>query len=233
MRKTDPKDPYDRDLFLIPAVPSSGTSALAGVLHHLGVNMGNVEPEKNIEKRGYVMYEDSDTWKYCTLQQEDPLKVDNGRLSRTAFRFRSYINYRFMNDPPGPIGAKIPGVLCIHDPELESLPIITLNVYRQFEKCIASDRKTMWNAGKYDKIKDNPDLVMHFNKLRAADLGACVAGKMDLLTIHEPIVNITFDELVGNKEEVVPLIAGACELECTDEQIKSAIDFLDKDKKHS
>lgn len=233
MTNKDPLDPYDRELILIPAVPSSGTSALAGVLYHLGVNMGVINAEENMKKRGYVMFEDADTWKYCSLAYEDPDDKVLGRLSRTTFRVRSYINYRFINDPPGPIGAKIPGVLCTHDPDLSSLPIITLDVYRHFEKCVASDRKTMFKLGRYDDIKDSPELITHFNKLRAADLGACVAGKMDILTNHDPLVSVTFDELVANKEEIVPKIAETLELESTEEQIQAAVDFLDKDKKHS
>jgi hypothetical protein len=49
-------DNSDRKLFLIPAVPSSGTSALAGVLHHLGVYMGNIDREKALQGRGYEMF---------------------------------------------------------------------------------------------------------------------------------------------------------------------------------
>lgn len=63
-------------------------------------------------------------------------------------------------------------------------------------------------------------------------MGSCYVAKMDILTYHEPAVNLTFDELVSEKEEMVPQIAEALGLESTEEQIQNAINFLDKDKKH-
>jgi hypothetical protein len=225
-------DNSDRKLFLIPAVPSSGTSALAGVLHHLGVYMGNIDREKALQGRGYEMFEDTNAWKWCALQHQ----VEGeylGRLSRTAFRLRSYVNHRLLYDPPGPVGAKIPGVMCNYDPDLPSLDVVTLNVHREFEQCVVSDRKTLVRQGKYEAIKDNIDQILAFNRMRAGDLGACVAAKLELFTYHDPIVNLTFTELVEKKEEMVPKIAETLGLEPSDEQLEAAINFLDKDKKHS
>jgi len=221
----------DKKLFLIPAVPSSGTSALAGVLHHLGVYMGTLDSEKAHEKRGYDMFEDMDTWKFASTLNAGE-KLSEGKLSRSSFRLRAYINHRLIYDPPGPSGAKIPAVFCVYDPEPKDLDIITLNVQRQFETCLASDRSIMIKAGKYDDIMDDWIKVASFNRLRAGDLGACVAGKMEIFQHHEPVVNVTFDELIANKEEVVPSMVETLGLEPTDEQVKEAIDFLDKDKKH-
>lgn len=232
----DPKDPYDRKLILIPAVPSSGTSALAGVLHHLGVNMGAIDGDGSLKKRGYEMYEDTDVWKFCAVMQKDhPFHESVGKLSRTALRLRSYINYRFMNDPPGPIGAKIPAVLCLYDPDVPSLPIITLDVWRLFERCLVSDQKIMMNMGRFEKIKDSWEAVCHFRKLRAGDLGACVEAKMNLFNYHTPIFQIQFDDLVAKSEECVNNLVEKLNNEGiypTDEQVESAIKFIDPDKKH-
>jgi hypothetical protein len=224
---------YDRKLILIPAVPSSGTSALAGTLEHLGVYMGKVDKSGSLEKRGYEMFEDLDLWRYTASPNPDHSKLSEGKLSRTILRLRSYINFRIVSDPPGPIGAKIPGVLCTYDPDPETLDIVTLNVHRPFEKCLLSDRNTMIRAGKYEEISDSWEKVAAFNRLRAGDMGACVSGKMDLFRYHDPVVNVTFDDLVEKKEDIVPKIVEALGLESTDEEIQAAIGFLDKDKKHS
>ena len=223
-------EPLDeRKLILIPAVPSSGTSALAGVLHNLGVNMGNTED--SVDKRGYDMYEDLDVSKY-SFRPNREADYFFGKLSATVLRFRGYINYRLWKDEDL-VGAKIPAVLCLYDNDIASLPIVTLNVHRSFEKSVASDRKTMIKTGKYKSISGNIDAIIAANRMRASDMGTCFVAKMDLFKYHEPIVNLTFDELVEEREEMVPQIASTLGLSTTDEQIQNAINFLDKDKKHS
>lgn len=221
-------------LILIPAVPSSGTSALAGVLSHLGVDMGKLDSEGSLKKRGYEMYEDTDLWKFCVVKNREAGDY-TGKLQLTQFRFRSYINHRLIQQEKhgNPVGAKIPAVLCLHDPEPEDLPIVTLNIHRGFEQCLVSDRSTMIRQGVYEKLGGDLSTVLAFNIARSGDMGACVAGKMDLYKYHEPVVNITFDELVAKRAEIVPSIAKALDLSPTDDQLMSAIDFLDKDKKHS
>ena len=134
-------------------------------------------------------------------------------------------------DPPGPIGAKIIGAVCDFDPEPESLPIVTIDVHRQFEECIASDRRRHLSSEKAEDMSANE--LYTFLRTRAGDLGACVAGKMACLTLHEPVVSLSFTELIEEKEEIVPKIAEALGLEPTEEQLQTAINFLDKDKKHS
>ena len=223
--------PNEERLILIPAVPSSGTSALAGVLHHLGVDMGNVNNKKPFTMRGYDMYEDDDISKYCFRPNREP-DVFIGKLTATVLRFRPYINYRLYN-AKGPVGAKIPAVLCMYDPDPATLPIVTLNVHRPFEQAIASDRRTMLKQGRYEPIKDDIDRIIATNRMRASDMGTCFAAKMDLFIYHEPVANMTFDELVKDKEEMVPKIAESLGLEPTEQQLQTAINFLDKDKKHS
>ena len=221
----------ERPLFVIPAVPSSGSSALAGVLFYLGVDMGKLDHDVAVAKRGYEMFEDKNIWKYCSVPNREPGKVI-GNLSNTSMRFRSYVNRRIM-DADGPIGVKIPAIMCMQDMEPKSMDVVALNIHRSFEKCLMSDRKTLLETGKYEALEGSVDKILMFNIMRAGDMGACLACKMDFLSIHEPVVNITFDELVNDKESIVPDIAEALCLDSSDEQIQNAIDFLDKDKKHS
>jgi len=221
----------ERKLLLIPAMPSSGTSALAGVLHYLGVNMGNCNEEDQTEKRGYEMFEDDDTWRYASRPNRDADRWE-GKLTGTILRIRGYVNYRLWKDE-GPVGAKIPAVLCMYDREIETLPILTLNVHRPFEQSVMSDRRTMVKQGKYKPIQGDIDKILAANRMRASDMGTCYVAKMDLFSHHEPIVNVTFDELISQREEMVHGIADTIDIGSTEEQIQSAIDFLDKDKKHS
>jgi queuine/archaeosine tRNA-ribosyltransferase len=98
----------DRKLIVIPAVPSSGTSALAGVLHHLGVDMGAYSLEDSMSKRGYEMFEDGDINLFCSRIESDKIPL-GPKLLTTRCRWRHYVNHRLItSEKDNLIGCKLP-----------------------------------------------------------------------------------------------------------------------------
>jgi hypothetical protein len=108
----------NRKLIVIPAVPSSGTSALAGVLYHLGVDMGSFSLEQQENTRGYEMFEDKGIALFCA-RYEDRFQPMQPHLLGTKCRWRHYVNHRLI-ESKGPIGCKLPAVLMLHDDDITS-----------------------------------------------------------------------------------------------------------------
>ena len=130
-RDVQPLD--ERRMIFVPAVPSSGTSMVAGVLHHLGVNMGNCISQKWTTRRGYEQYEDLDsslfTWKANGPQDH---------LINQRMRFLDYLNYRYMTQK-GRLGAKIIPTVWMYNQRVEAWPIDILDVRRPLEIMLEKD----------------------------------------------------------------------------------------------
>lgn len=108
------------NLIFVAGCPSGGTSCVAGVLHHLGVDMGRFIDRPGI--RGYTTYEDT------TANQ---FKDASGRLKVAA-----YVNHR-LNSPGGSLrGFKHTPLWldCAAD-----LPLQIIHVRRPLEDSIVSD----------------------------------------------------------------------------------------------
>jgi len=223
----------DRKLIVIPAVPSSGTSALAGVLYHLGIQMGQFSLEESASKRGYEMFEDKETALFCSAFEQSPYSM-TPKLLGTRCRWRQYINHRLIlseaNDLP--VGCKLPANLAIQDHDIKSVPVVILNVERPLEDSIRSDLKRLKTSGM-------SDLEVSLHRLRrTADVSQCWQAREDLIKIVEPELSLTFKELVTNRKKSVENIIVAlqnadigCEFLPTRRQRDQAILFLDKDKK--
>jgi len=230
----DEKDKADRVLLVIPAMPTSGTSALAGVLEKLGVYMGeydNVEYEK---RRGYEMFEDTRITRFSAVPNDDLITIyGGGKIMATQVRIRSYINWRFLNDPPGPIGVKLPANYFLYDPDIASLPIATLDVDRPLELAIERDREHLKRSGYKDKYPPGGGQWGLHEAFRASDIAACRRCKEVLFEFHPPVAQMTFDELVEHREVIIPKLAEALQLNPTPLQLNTAIAFVDPNKKHS
>ncbi len=215
-------------LIIIPTQPSSGTSALAGVLYKLGVDMGSVRAKKQEHKRGYKMYEDDDVGKFG--EHLDIPRNRVGKILAYGFHMRKYVYYRL--DKPGGIkGSKIPAVWCIADSDIGSLPIVTMDVTRPLEVSLEADMET-WrrkNPGKYD---GNAGLLETHRVLRSTDLASCYVAKDVLFGYHKPIFSTTFDDLITERVAKVDEIVQVLNLNPEQRQVQNAVNFLDKDKKH-
>jgi hypothetical protein len=224
----------DRKLIVIPAVPSGGTSALAGVLYHLGIDMGNFSLEAQSDKRGYEMFEDKEIALFCSRFEPDHIPMAP-KLMSTRCRWRNYVNHRFMGSE-GPQGLKLPAVLMIQDDDIASLPVVYLNIERPLEDSIKADIKRMAKKGEYGR--NDIRSIQTFHMIRAADISANWWAKKEILSLVEPELSLTFNELVKHPRKSVENIIVAlqqadlgCEFLPTRKQREQAILFLDKDKK--
>ena len=225
----------NRKLIVIPAVPSSGTSALAGVLYHLGVDMGSFSLEQQENARGYEMFEDKAIALFCA-RYEDRFQPMQPHLLGTKCRWRHYVNHRLI-ESKGPIGCKLPAVLMLHDDDITTLPVVYLDVERPLEDSLSSDIRRVIQKNKYGE-HDTWRLMSLINAKRSADISANWQAKKDILLQIEPELRLTFDELVRHPRKSVENIIVAlqaadlgCEFLPTRKQREQAILFLDKDKK--
>ncbi len=215
-------------ILIIPAVPSSGTSALAGVFSKLGIDMGSHREKQAKKLRGYKMYEDAYMYDYQV--NPDPLTAKSGKITATKFHIREYLEFRLKQ--PGKFkGAKLPAVWCIGHSCLSSLPILAVDIIRPLEVSMEADMEN-WrrmHPGKYD---GEPHFMIAHEILRGADMGSCHAAKKILFRHCPPVISMTFDNLLKHKEEIVHGIVETLKLPSDEKQIKDAINFLDEDKKH-
>ena len=224
----------NRKLIVIPAVPSSGTSALAGVLHHLGINMGVYSLENQEQKRGYQMFEDKEIGLFCSQFSPEHIPMAP-KLMSIRCRWRHYVNHRFMGSD-GPQGCKLPATLMIQDDDITSLPVVYLDVTRPLEDSISSDIKKIVKKGEYDRNDIRSVQTLHM--IRSADIAANWWVKKEIFAQVEPELSLTFKELVTHPrksvENIIVALQGAelgCEFLPTRKQRQQAILFLDKDKK--
>ena len=215
-------DNFDRKIIWIPAVPSSGTSAAAAVLHHLGVSMGKRNHVAWTDMRGYDMWEDPDfflfgaEWGYMGLKTE--------AVARRHFRMRHYINYRFIQEPEGRLGFKGLPAWAFDDQEPTSLPIEILDVVRPLEDAIMSDfRRNNDRPNRHGPRAGVKAPTAEESRLRAGSLSTCWMAKHQLFMAHKPVYQVEFYDLLARPQEHVEGIVEAFGLTPTDKQIGNAI----------
>jgi hypothetical protein len=178
--------------------PSGGTSAVAGVLHHLGVNMGDnllLMPSKRQFRRRYPWYE------------------PKGRTKiKTPTQLHAYVTQRMMT--PGPHGAKYPWwtIPLANSDWVGDGFIRLLAVHRPHVDVMASHRRYydradwgMWED-RILKYHESEDLL--FERLA-------------------PVAYIEYYDLLSDPYGMVEEIADALDLVTTPEQFQSAIEFID------
>lgn len=119
--------------------PRGGTSCVAGILHHLGVDMGEFDP---VGPDGYCTFEDKRASNY-----KRPLGRHAGDSVLTFMAgansgrdFRAYLAMREEEADGKPWGCKLGTIYPLSDPEPETLPLRWVFVDRPLETCIRSDR---------------------------------------------------------------------------------------------
>jgi hypothetical protein len=214
----------NRKLIVIPAVPSSGTSALAGVLYHLGIDMGFFSLEEQVGKRGYEMFEDKQIALFCSSLEERYVKMAP-KLMATKCRWSHYVNSRLI-ETEGPQGCKLPASLMIQDDDIKKLPIIYFDVTRPLEDSIISDVRKITKRGVYEGLSIRNIQTVHM--VRSADITANWWAKKEIFSLVEPELSLTFKELVTHPRKSVENIIVAlqaanlgCEFLPTRKQVSS------------
>ena len=212
----------ERKIIWIPAVPSSGTSAAAGVLQALGVSMGKLNRTAWMDVRGYDMWEDPDFFMFGAEYGYSGLKTE--AVARRHFRMRDYINYRFIQDPEGRLGFKGLPAWAFDDREPDSLPVEILDVHRPLEDSIIADFKR--NQARVDRHGPRATFrrpTAEEERLRAGSLSTCWLAKRQLFMAHTPVYSVAFYDLLANPREHVEGIVDAFELTPAHDQIESAV----------
>lgn len=228
------KHPYlgdpERRIIYIPAVPSSGTSLVAGILANLGVDMGASDPSADVRSRGYYMFEDSDMSLFGSLYDEDSDWNKKEIVLERHIRFRDYVNYRFIKNTSTRVGFKAPSTFWTVDPDPPSLPIDVVDVRRPLENSIMGDHMNLLTRKQRRPELDDPHI--HHLILRAGSLGACWMARHILVDVHPPKITVDFDDLIDNPAEWITRIAIALDLNPSEDQVQTSIGFVNPKMRH-
>lgn len=211
-------------IIIVSGVMNSGTSAAASILHHLGVDFGNIhtlEELRAIEKcrvnapeMRYQDFEDREAYKIFALATQ------NGALyvSQLAEAFISYFRYRMQNSD-AIVGFKIPmfGVMGSIDSKalFKDLPIEILAVKRPIEEVFDSIERVM-----------NPEQLKELHIDIAQQLGHLWYGWRLIHRKIKPSLTISYDTIKEETEKAVETIADVFQLKPQTCQIENAIKFI-------
>jgi len=202
-------------VILVGGMPSGGTSVVAGILHHLGVDMGRFK-KKPAAPRDYWSYEcwdcvekvQRDVWPFSAIRFNP-----ERRLSVLREKLDEYLRVRMYT--PGPWGFKnvrIFALLSVDHEWASHLPLEIVRVYRPREEALAGEEKR------------------YRGKLQANRLArAAVLWEMQQETdrkVKLPRVGVHFRDVLEEPEGSVRYLARTLRLEPSEEQVKSAVEFV-------
>jgi len=205
----------ERRMIVIPAVPSSGTSMVAGVLHHLGVNMGNCESARWTKMRGYEQYEDLDVGQF-TYKVNGPMD----HLVNQRIRFLHYLNYRYATQK-GRLGVKTLPTIWMGDEHPERWPVDILDVRRPLLTSLERDMERM--ALRIEREPGATPFTAWESLARFGGLASMYWAREALLKFHPAKLTVDYDEFRSNAPGHIEQIVEVFELEPTDYQMTAAL----------
>jgi tetratricopeptide (TPR) repeat protein len=190
-----------------------GTSAVAGVLHHLGVYMGT---EFSLAYRELTeSWEDSGLHQLCSRAFSEPgdlLQMDAGVLEA---KLRSWADHhrraaRLAGRPPG---AKDP-CLCLAVDFIRDTwgPIVPVVVDRPFAKVVSSLNRLGWLPDEQERAESTARLI----------------AARDLALAGAKTIRVDFEELRATPSVVIRRLAEDLGLEVTEAQVQAAADNVVK-----
>lgn len=187
----------------------SGTSAVAGVLHRLGVSMGKgLKPANAANPGGY--YESFQLARLCRLSYKEPLMKEMIVRKRRVQLLREWLQSR--GKETGPIGAKHP-TLCLIIPDIiEAWPRLKIVcTERPMEESQASMRRIGWWPEK--AIRETyPRLIEK--------------RKADLLKVKVPIYWVSYNALVADPTTEINNLIEFCKIQPVEQSVQDAISFV-------
>ena len=192
-----------------------GTSCVAGLLHRLGVHMGNrFSPPRPSNPKGF--YEASHLKRLCIRSYKEPWLREQNSYQERVTALRVWGNARRDECQPDQIaGGKHP-TLCMMVPELvESWGDVRFVVVeRPVEESIASLLKRGWGWPAAAVRKVLPMMI--------------AARERGLAAVDDDrIFRLRYHELLTDPVSVVDQLTAWLEIEPTPEQLTEAIDFID------
>jgi hypothetical protein len=188
-----------------------GTSAVAKVLHHLGVFMGTYFDWTY--RKPHDTWEESHLSRLCRRAFSEP----GGQLQMPADALREQLgawaefHRRAAHDAGGRPGAKHP-LLCVAMDFIRQSwgPIVPVVVDRPFDKVVASLNRLGWWADEQVRSES----VAHLNAARDNGIDGLVA------------VHVDFEALRATPEVVVRRLVDELGLQVTQAQVQSAVDSV-------
>jgi hypothetical protein len=201
-------------VFAVLGVPRSGTSAVAGALHHLGVPMGNdfVPADDRWAPRGFfedVEFANVHSDLLFPDEQEAPRQLDGPRLDR----YRTLIAERCATGRSWGIKESRLPFLFRHFVEMCPMPVRLIITRRPFHQCVAS-----WSAWRNLSRGHGQQQLSAW--LYAVDEAAT--------EFKGPIMEVRFADLLANRVHEVERIASFAGLP----PAAAAIQFVDPGLRH-
>lgn len=196
---------------LIVGLPSGGTSAVAGVFHRLGINMG-LRLAGAYGERKYSRYEDLRLHALQKLQwHTNPDVLADGVVRLATERQKE----------DRPVGGKLPWLVRLDRCTLGALERVAevvdlIRVHRPLE-----DVKVSYDRYEPNRHNDTNRFVMNRWKMLES---LCVRWK--------PRMVVDYNTLVGDTGAVVAGIVAKLGLEVTPEQVADAVAFVSPEKQH-
>lgn len=190
----------------VVGTPNGGTSCVAGILHHLGVDMGDVSLEPT--NREYVVFEDRRLNEY------------------KAKNFRGYLAMR-INAAGGlrRVGVKCGAWYWMEDPSPETLPVQVVMVDRPVEDSMRSSlRRHHADTRPLNELQE----VRH----KVGGIGEAWAAKVLLQLKIEPALRVEFRRLLADPRREVERIAARLRLDPRQSQLAQAADFVNPALRH-
>ncbi|MEH7325788.1 sulfotransferase family protein [Cytobacillus firmus] len=216
----------NNNLFIIFGLHRSGTSATAGVLHHLGVNMGRKmlkgaksNPKGHFENieflkiNDYILSSVQSSWDHPPLLSE----IENTEIDKNILR-------QFVHTHQSQYwGLKDPRALLTYNlwkPFLEESSTITyIFVYRPFEESV----KSLVNRNGFSVEKSKNILNLYLEQRERL--------RINLAQEHADIIDISFDQLLINPADFVNHINSRIN-QAPNNQMVKVKQFLDKNLKN-
>lgn len=220
------KDAAALDATLWPTVVAvlgpwrSGTSCVAGALHHLGVSMGQNFAHKANEFNPTGYWEEQKLLKLCQQCLEEPRMRDlNNRPARVSL-LKGWLQTRKTDGAF--VGAKHAGLCLMVPAVVQAFPKLkVVSVTRPIEESVRSLEKTNWWPGVKpdEKRKILQNFIFHRDK--------------NLKALNIPTLELAYPDLLANPVATVSLIAEFVGIKPSPEEVNAAIDSLKPELNHA
>jgi hypothetical protein len=215
----------DKVIYVI-GTPNGGTSVVAGVLHHLGVDMGQFP--LGPKTRSYTTFEDVQVARFKT---PDELKKSiDTRVPWYPISIRAYLQQRLKDANGKRVGVKHSCLFLLADEEPETLPILPVFVWRDLEKAIRAGQK-FWKDERGDVIAEqkHPHL---FCTHQAGPIARSWVGMQTLREMFPDSTQYYFDNILRNAEDWIKHMVCELDLEVSPEQFQKALEFVNPNLRH-
>ena len=191
-----------QSLILVAGLPSGGTSTVAGILHHLGVDMGSLTFEAT-GSRNYLGFE-------CETAKKDIGSLPgDASPEQIESAFRAYLDKRLAT-ASGPCGVKLNLLALLGRCDgLESLPLTVVHVKRNLDDTFVSDIR--YTGEDYN---------------RAAWRGVYDLALRQLVRRVPPVCTIQYEDAIAYPYRTVQTLVTALGLTPTQAQTDKAIAFI-------